>query len=247
MNKIILADYQLYYTILYRKNRKTIQIKVKDTQRLEITAPAQYPITLIESLLVKKSKWIVSRINHLRELSANPINTTLSEGTRILYLGKDYYLQYKYTPNKYTPTNDTPNIRLDGNKMQLVLPGLLHHNADATHQLIKKWYYAAAADLLETKTMEWSKKLCVFPKQIHIKDQKTRWGSCSTLGNINYNWRIIMAPAGVIDYLVVHELCHLRELNHSQKFWTLVESVLPNYKEKRIWLRDNGFLLYRIL
>ncbi|CUH96916.1 hypothetical protein P22_3028 [Propionispora sp. 2/2-37] len=242
MNKIMLANYQLYYTILYRKNRKTIQIKVKDTQLLEITAPVQYPATSIETLLQKKSKWILSRIDHLRKLSANPVNSALSQGTRILYLGKEYYLHFYYTT-----TDNTPTIRLEADKMQIVLPKFTHRNTDVIHQLIKKWYLAAAADLLTTKTMEWSKKLHVLPKQIHIKEQKTRWGSCSALGNINYNWRIIMAPTGVIDYLVVHELSHLRELNHSRQFWLLVESCLPNYKQERNWLKDNGYLLHRIL
>lgn len=75
---------------------------------------------------------------------------------------------------------------------------------------------------------------------IRIKDQKTRWGSCSNKGNINLNWRLILAPGEVMDYVIIHELCHLREMNHSQAFWKLVESICPDYREHRQWLKDHA-------
>ena len=94
----------------------------------------------------------------------------------------------------------------------------------------------------------------VFPERIHyyepllgvqasgirIKDQKTRWGSCSSKGNINLNWRLILAPKEVMYYVIIHELCHLREMNHSQAFWKLVESICPDYRDHRQWLKDHG-------
>jgi hypothetical protein len=80
----------------------------------------------------------------------------------------------------------------------------------------------------------------VAPCKVVIKDQKTRWGSCSKKGNINLNWRLIMAPLHVIDYVVVHELCHLKVMNHSKDFWNLVESIQPNNHERRRWLKVNG-------
>ncbi len=79
--------------------------------------------------------------------------------------------------------------------------------------------------------------------RISIRNQKTRWGSCSSKGNLNFNWRLVMAPAGILDYVVIHELCHLAYLNHSSQFWHLVSGILPDWKERRSWLKANGPLL----
>ena len=75
---------------------------------------------------------------------------------------------------------------------------------------------------------------------ITIRDQKTRWGSCSSRGNLSFNWRLMLAPPAVLDYVVVHELCHLEHMNHSKDFWQCVESILPDYKERRKWLKEHG-------
>ena len=77
-------------------------------------------------------------------------------------------------------------------------------------------------------------------KRIRIADQKTRWGSCSSTGTISYNWHLVLLPDAILDYVVVHELCHLRQMNHSEDFWKLVEGMLPDYQSRRKWLKDNG-------
>lgn len=77
-------------------------------------------------------------------------------------------------------------------------------------------------------------------KRIRIADQKTRWGSCSSTGTISYNWHLVLLPDAILDYVVVHELCHLRQMNHSKDFWKMVEGILPDYQSRRKWLKDNG-------
>ncbi len=79
--------------------------------------------------------------------------------------------------------------------------------------------------------------------KITIRDQKTRWGSCSSNGTLSFNFRLMLAPPRVLDYVVVHELCHLTHMNHSREFWNMVESILPDYKEQKKWLKDNGHTL----
>jgi predicted metal-dependent hydrolase len=105
---------------------------------------------------------------------------------------------------------------------------------------LEGWYRIRAEKIFAEKIRFYAEKLKVYPKRIVIKDQKTKWGSCSSKGNINFNFRVIMAPENIIDYLVVHELCHLVHMNHSSDFWNLVKSILPNYREDEEWLKING-------
>ena len=101
-------------------------------------------------------------------------------------------------------------------------------------------YRKAAREYFPKRVSHYAHILGVTYGKISIRDQKTRWGSCSSEGNLSFNWRLILAPPNVLDYVVVHELCHRKEMNHSHEFWALVESIMPNYKEYRKWLRING-------
>ena len=96
------------------------------------------------------------------------------------------------------------------------------------------------------RTAYFAEKIGVSYGRITLRQQKTRWGSCSANGNLNFNWLLILAPPEVLDYVVVHELCHRRQMNHSQAFWKEVSAVLPGYKEQKKWLKDNGWKLMEL-
>lgn len=101
-------------------------------------------------------------------------------------------------------------------------------------------YRQAARNYFPKRVAYYETILGVTHGTITIRDQKTRWGSCSSKGNLNFNWRLMLAPPRILDYVVVHELCHRIEMNHSKAFWDAVETVLPDYRELRKWLKDNG-------
>lgn len=101
-------------------------------------------------------------------------------------------------------------------------------------------YRNAAREYFPKRVSHYAHMLGVTYGKISIRDQKTRWGSCSSEGNLSFNWRLILAPPDVLDYVVIHELCHRKEMNHSKEFWALVESLMPHYKECRKWLKKNG-------
>ena len=105
-------------------------------------------------------------------------------------------------------------------------------------------YMKIARDIFARKTEYYARIMDISYGRISIREQKTRWGSCSSKGNLNFNWRLILAPEEVLDYVVVHELAHRREMNHSKAFYAIVESVLPDYRSARKWLRDNGQTLW---
>lgn len=101
-------------------------------------------------------------------------------------------------------------------------------------------YRAQAADIFARKAAYYAARMGVTFNRITIRDQKTRWGSCSSKGNLNFNWRLVLAPVPVLDYVVVHELAHRREMNHSSRFWDIVEEMMPDYQIHRRWLREHG-------
>ena len=109
----------------------------------------------------------------------------------------------------------------------------------------QRLYRDKARDIFEQKVSYYARMMGVSYGRIAIRDQKTRWGSCSGEGNLNFNWRLIFAPAGVLDYVVVHELAHRKEMNHSPRFWKVVEDTMPEYRKYQKWLKENGRGLHR--
>ena len=109
----------------------------------------------------------------------------------------------------------------------------------------QRLYRDKAREIFEQKVSYYAQMMGVSYGRIAIRDQKTRWGSCSGEGNLNFNWRLIFAPAGVLDYVVVHELAHRKEMNHSRRFWRVVEDTMPEYRKYQKWLKENGRGLHR--
>jgi predicted metal-dependent hydrolase len=105
------------------------------------------------------------------------------------------------------------------------------------------WLKKQAHHTFPIKMGKWSEITGLFPYKVRIKDQRTRWGSCSSKNNINLNWRLIMAPEDVLDYVIVHELCHLAVPNHSKSFWALVAKYLPTFPKSKNWLKNYGQIL----
>lgn len=231
MTTVSLLGREIQYAVTYQKNRKTIKIKFTSPILIEITAPAGYPLKALEEMLEKKSAWLIKQLDKLTELAENPINKELIHGAQILYLGQPKTLIITKGP-KTTVTLSTNSIEV-----------ALGPNAPSLSSILLEWYVKNSSATLAEKTKYWAKLIGVQPLRLTIRDQKTRWGSCSTRGSINYNWRIIMAPTEVVDYLVVHELCHLKHPNHSAQFWQCVGEFIPDYKARRHWLHENGSLL----
>lgn len=108
---------------------------------------------------------------------------------------------------------------------------------------LERRYRQAAKEYFPKRVEYYAQQLGVSYGRIRIAEQKTRWGSCSGKGTLSFNWKLMLAPPKVLDYVVVHELCHLKEMNHSSRFWKLVEEIMPDYKEYRTWLKENGTTL----
>lgn len=122
------------------------------------------------------------------------------------------------------------------------------HAEEKSHQTLalEKRYRDAAKDYIPKRVEYYHPFTGGNYQKITIRDPKTRWGSCSSNGTLSFSFRLMLAPPRVLDYVVVHELCHLTHMNHSKEFWNMVENILPDYKEHRKWLKENGHTLYHI-
>ena len=157
-------------------------------------------------------------------------------GEILPYLGEQMLLSVIREDRKRAKVNSVMG------RILLVVP----YDADYEYRrnALIMWYRKEAAKIIREKAAEFAEKLSVNFMGIHIKDTKSRWGSCSSKGNLNFSWRLVMAPEQVLEYVVIHELCHLRYMDHSEKFWNLVSEFCPAYKQYRKWLRDYGDRLY---
>jgi len=242
MPEIILADQLFTYQVRRHPRQQTIRLKILSAETLEISAPSSLPLPEIDRLLQMKCNWILKKAAHLRVAAANPVNTTLAVGAQLLYLGRAYLLHFSLI------NTGNPGIILSPNTITVEIAALDGKDLPgAASKLLRIWYTQNAYRLFAEKTAFWAGRLAVQPMKIGIRDQKTRWGSCSSRGSIQYNWRIVMAPPEIMDYLVIHELCHLRIPNHSRNFWELVAEFMPEYRQRRTWLKNNGPLLTKIL
>lgn len=211
-----------------RSARRTTQLKILSPTQIEVRAPYTATDSELKSLLTSKRNWLAK---HLTETSAPPKDSVLPD--TLLFFGKELPLRHNILPASAV------TITHNSNAFTLTHPPA----ANELHLAIINYYRMLADQILKDKTCFWAEKIGVTYNRVTIKDQKTRWGSCSALRNINYNWRIIQAPDELIDYVVIHELCHLKHLNHSKEFWQLVAKFDPHYMEHRLRLRQIGLRL----
>lgn len=195
-------------------------VSVKREIYIPMTEPSiEIPVEIYKS---KRKTWSISFTEDLSLVMKIPHTISFAEARRLLgtkenWILKKYHI-IKNAQSAIPQSNLTPHQK----------------------QALEERYRQAAREYFPMRVAYYENILGVTHANISIRDQKTRWGSCSAKGNLNFNWRLMLAPPRVLDYVVVHELCHRKEMNHSKAFWNAVEMVLPDYKELRKWLRDNG-------
>ena len=208
-----------------RTKRKTIALIIERDGTLTVRAPIRASQAMIETFIHKKADWIIRTRERLKAIEPIPVRQYV-DGEIFLFLGSPFDLKL-VKPQR-------PVLQFDDGFT-------LSQNAQPKGgQYFTKWYKERAYEVISGRVQEYAQKYNFMPKQVRINSAKTRWGSCGPGGALNFTWRLVMAPLDVIDYVVVHELSHLRVKNHSSKFWKVVESISPEYKRHRKWLRENG-------
>jgi predicted metal-dependent hydrolase len=209
---------------LVRSKRRTLSLIVETDGTLTVRAPLRMKEADIRHFIETKKDWIRRKQAQFKEDALSPRQYV--DGEKFWYLGQDI-------PLRLVPDN----------KPALVMDKVFKLKRSTQPQAqshFEKWYKKQARDILTGRVEFFARKYDFKVEKIRISSARTRWGSCSTKGTLSFTWRLVMAPLDVIDYVVAHELCHLNEMNHSKAFWAQVEMILPDYRERRKWLKENG-------
>jgi predicted metal-dependent hydrolase len=230
VKEIVLDGRVVSYTIKRSDRAKHTRLEVREGTGLTVVVPRSYRLGKIDELLKGKARWILR--NLARHVWEKPLSTAreLRSGDTVPYLGRELRvvecqafgcaLSANLTQNELVVSRESDRERLD--------------------LLLERWYRAQAVEVIKQRVDRLVTRLGLSYRRIIIRGQRTRWGSCSPKGNLSFNWRLIMAPEPVIDYVIVHEVTHLKELSHSKRFWKLVAEECPGWREHRKWLDEHG-------
>jgi len=211
---------------IIHSKRKTFAIVVTRDGNLVVRAPLRATDAQIESMVNENSKWIRSKQEEVRIKRSHEKPKQFVDGVQFPFLGKWY-------PLEIVDRQDT-SLNLE-DRFLLSREALLKAELEFAN-----WYRMKAHEIIKGRLEYYALRYNFKFNQVRIKDIHTRWGSCSMKGNLNFNYRLVLASIDVVDYVVVHELVHLSIKNHSKTFWAGVEHILPNYRISRTWLRKNG-------
>ncbi|MGL1891161.1 MAG: M48 family metallopeptidase [Spirochaetaceae bacterium] len=214
---------------LIRSNRKSMTLSINTVGDMEVRAPKFLLQSNIKKFITNQTEWINTK---LLRAKSNKIQYSLEIGTTVPFLGEK--LQLLQGTHKRGIKNVNNSL-------------LLPENTNDKNKLLNKWYREQAREILTNLTDKYTIMMKLEYNKIFIKEQKTRWGSCSGKNNLNYNWKVILTDIKLIEYLVIHEVCHLKHLDHSTKFWNLVATLDPEFKKHKNMLQEAGYYLLSFL
>ena len=221
---------ELVYTIKRSPNRKKLTITVERDRSVVVHAPESTPEEKIQAIVESKRKWIYEKTKHAQKYALpHPPGKELVNGESALYLGRQYQIEIVQ--------DSSEEIRFE---QRFLIPTRL---SAERKQVLRNWYMDKAREKILPRTKKFANDLGVAFANARIVDNRYRWGSCTIKDNINFNWRLIKAPMYVVDYVIIHELAHLLEANHTPRFWNIVRAQSSKMDKAKQWLLENGHIL----
>lgn len=231
---LLLPDGQRIHYTVEKRQRRTIGLKVTQ-EGLTIHAPKRLSQQDLEAVILQKATWIINKLNALKIEELAPF--VWQTGEELLYLGQTIQLLLQ-------ETKKSKNIILKDGFLQVALPTVADEALIAKHVIT--WYKKTAINDFNQRLSVFAKQLGVAKPTLFLSSAKTRWGSCNHRQEVRLNWRLLQAPSYIINYVVCHELAHLIEMNHSAKFWQVVERICPEYRAAEKALKTVSQRLYRM-
>jgi len=222
-----MAQYKDIQYVLKRNNRKTGSIYVERDGQITVLVPRKTTKAEVEEILEQKRKWIYTALAEWEDLNATRVAREFVNGEGFLYLGRSYRLRL-----------------VDEQDEALLLKGgyfcLCRNKNGRPAETFKNFYRDKGLSKISERIGYYQDKMGVDVQDVRVIELQNRWASCTKKGTLNFHWKCIMAPLTIVDYIIVHELAHLIHSNHSPAFWSEVEKVIPDYRERKEWLRKNG-------
>jgi predicted metal-dependent hydrolase len=222
---------EVNYEIVRSPERKNLTITVERDRSVVVHAPAGTTDYEIQRVIDSKRQWILAKVQHPQKYQRrrHPPGKEVVNGESAPYLGKDYRIEITKTASGEVEFSDL-----------FLVPEA--HQAER-REVLRDWYIARATEKILARAEQHARELGVKFLAAKIVDNRYRWGSCTVNDNVNFNWRLIKAPMFVIDYVIVHELAHLLEPNHTPRFWGIVRAKTPRMEKAKTWLKEHGQLL----
>jgi hypothetical protein len=224
---VVLGGRRVAYTLRRSARSRNVWLRFGIGTGLEVVAPMRMSMVSLESVIAKKSRWLLNQLDRAGVAERVRKAREPRDGAVLPYMGTEYTLRVELA--------EDASVRISGDEIHAALPDASVENL---REVLREWYKKMARVVIPERVNQLSNGKKV--GSVSIRDQKTRWGSCSSKGNLSFNWRLAMAPPRIIDYMIIHELCHLDQPDHSAKYWAKVEKLCPDYKEREAWLKEHG-------
>ncbi len=211
------------------QNRKTVSIQIKEKGHVLVKAPFGIKKTVLEEIIKKKEPWIIKNRDYI--IKEEKKKGKIEEGADLYYRGETYKLHLAHGKEKKAALDPIGHT---------ILLTFQPEKEEEAKKILLSWYRKEAERIILERLAYYEAFFIKKPKKVLVKEQKKRWGTCTGDNKLYFNWRIVMVPPALLDYIVVHELCHMEEKNHGKAFWDSVERILPDYRERRNQLRKEG-------
>jgi len=241
-HEVLLGGERVAYRLRRSTRRRTIGLVISAEEGLVVRCPRRCSMARVETVLHEKGRWILRKLRQMAQARATRPEWPIAPGAPLPLLGSE--LPLRVEAGRGSGTGMAPR---DG-ALVLTLSPTLYRRLDPARLRghVLEGYRALAADIIAARVAHFAALLGKTPRSLNIRAQRRRWGSCSARGDLQFNWRLVLAPPLVLDYVVAHELSHMRELNHSPRFWAWVARLMPGYAEHKAWLARHGAGLFAL-